>query len=103
MLFGFRSEPERPNRYPADTPLNVIVLGDTLVGKSSLLEYYCSPTNDQDENIQRTIGLDIHVKRLVRSNRTYTVNFFDFGGDLEHQIGQTAFIKAILLKAADQN
>jgi GTPase SAR1 family protein len=101
MLMGFGSDKRlmAENQVP-DQVLNIIVFGDSQVGKTSLLEEYCSFRND-DTTIDRTPGVELHVKKLRRRNSLVTAVFYDFGGDIQHRQPLEFFLKHIISQSID--
>lgn len=85
-----------------DEELNVIVLGDSQVGKTTLLEEYCG-TRDEDYVAESTNGLAIHCKRLKIGQRSVTTVFHDFGGDTAQRLGQEFFLKDIIARSAGKS
>lgn len=57
----------------------IILLGDTAVGKTSLVQRYVYDTFGQDAG--RTIGAILHVKTIALASRTYKLVIWDLGGE----------------------
>ncbi|MFO7836456.1 MAG: Rab family GTPase [Candidatus Thorarchaeota archaeon] len=57
----------------------IILLGDTAVGKTSLVQRYVYDTFNQDAG--RTIGAILHVKTINLKGRTYKLVIWDLGGE----------------------
>jgi GTPase SAR1 family protein len=96
MLWGSRPDYRHaPLETAAEEELSLVVLGDSQIGKSTLLEEYCG-LRDADTTIESTHGVDIHCKKLKIGSRVVTVVFYDFGGDVAQRLGQEFFIKHII-------
>jgi GTPase SAR1 family protein len=64
MLWGSRPDYRHaPLETAAEEELSLVVLGDSQIGKSTLLEEYCG-LRDADTTIESTHGVDIHCKKL---------------------------------------
>lgn len=96
MLLGFGSDKQSAaqNQVPEHT-LNIVVFGDSQVGKTSLLEEYCSFKND-NATIDRTPGIELHVKKLRYRQSVVTTTFYDFGGDNQQRYPLEVFVKQII-------
>lgn len=46
-----------------DVMLKLLLIGDSAVGKSSILMRFCS--DEYDESLQTTVGVDFHVKMML--------------------------------------
>ncbi len=57
----------------------IILLGDTAVGKTSLVQRYVYDTFGQDAG--RTIGAILHVKTINLKEKTYKLVIWDLGGE----------------------
>lgn len=78
--------------------MNIIVLGDSHVGKTTLLQNYTNLklNNDTLGNPQKTIGLNIHVKKILHEQSLVITNFYDFSGDPEYKQDLDIFLKLLL-------
>ena len=64
---------------PRDVMLQVIILGDGAVGKTSLLARFCADGFQQ--SYKQTIGLDFYIKRVVLPGNVHvTLQLWDIGG-----------------------
>lgn len=60
------------------TNLKIILLGDSCVGKTSIINKYCK--NTYDENYTSTIGVDYKIKYITLDNKKIKVNIWDTAG-----------------------
>lgn len=98
MFWGAKTETRGLSKESlVEEEMNIIVLGDSQVGKTTLLEEYCG-IRDSDTATDSTNGLDIHCKRIRQGNRTLSIVFHDFGGDIAQRLGQEFFIKDLVAK-----
>lgn len=98
MFWGTKSDNQKLKQEElVDDDLNIIVLGDSQVGKTTLLEEYCG-TRDDEYVAEATNGLAIHCKRLKFGNRSISAVFHDFGGDIAQRLGQEFFVKDLVAK-----
>lgn len=58
--------------------IKILVVGDSGVGKTSLINRYNS--NLFDLNINSTIGVDFAIKNFQKNNTRYRVQFWDVAG-----------------------
>ena len=58
--------------------LKVILLGDGMVGKTSLMNRFV--TNKYSETLLRTIGVEFLNKDLIVNGQTYTLQIWDTAG-----------------------
>ena len=58
--------------------LKFLVVGDSGVGKTSLLVRYCDDTFQTD--YLSTIGVDFKIKRIEHNNQQITMNIWDTAG-----------------------
>lgn len=72
--------------------LNILVLGDSQVGKSTLLETYCGYRAPEEPAVQ-TVGVDVHVKISSKNGTVIPCNYYDVSGDLETQPFVEFFVK----------
>lgn len=63
---------------PKSTTLKFLVVGDSGVGKTSLLVRYCDDTFQTD--YLSTIGVDFKIKRIEYNNQPVTLNIWDTAG-----------------------
>lgn len=57
--------------------LNILLIGDAKVGKSSLINYFCE--GKTKEGYIRTLGCDIRIKNLIINDKIINIKFFDLG------------------------
>lgn len=83
--------------------MNFIVLGDSHVGKTTLLQQYCNCkiANDALGNPPKTIGMNIHVKKILHDQSLLITKFYDFSGDPEYTQDLDIFLKLILNSKED--
>ena len=67
-----------------DIKLKIMLIGDTNVGKTSLLQKYCN--NEFSKNYISTIGIDFQVKYLNINNKKVKVQIWDTTGQERYQI-----------------
>lgn len=58
--------------------LKYVIVGDSGCGKSSLINQYM--TNEFDENVPTTIGVEFYVKRFKLNNIDYRLHIWDLAG-----------------------
>ena len=58
-------------------PFNVLLLGDTTVGKTSFIDRYCG--KDFKQNLA-TIGIESRVKDIVKNNKDIKLSIYDTAG-----------------------
>jgi len=68
----------RTDELPSVINFNVVVVGDTGVGKTSLIKNYTGQTFDPNES--KTVGLDLQKLDIQRDGKTLSVQFFDTAG-----------------------
>lgn len=77
--------------------VKVLVLGDSGVGKTSLVHLLCH--NDVLTNPTYTIGCSVEVRlhdfNKVPTSPTYFVEFWDVGGTFGHEKGRSIFYNAV--------
>ncbi|TKR92292.1 hypothetical protein L596_006975 [Steinernema carpocapsae] len=71
--------------------LKIIILGDSGVGKSSLLDRYVNHRFSQ--NFKTTIGMDFFTKQLYVSKRKVTVQLWDTAGQERFQSLGSSFFR----------
>jgi len=71
--------------------LKIIVIGDSGVGKSSMLHRLSS--DSFEEHLQPTIGVDFHVKKMRVANRTFQVTIWDTAGQERFRALSTAYYR----------
>lgn len=78
--------------------MNFILLGDTNVGKTTLFSNYTNLKIGTDSlgNPPKTIGLTVHVKKILYEQNLIIAKFFDFSGDPEYKDDLDVFLKLIL-------
>lgn len=64
---------EPTNKY------KIILIGDTNVGKTNFLHRFSQ--NIFDENLQKTVGIQLTKKTLLINNKVIEMNILDTGGD----------------------
>eukprot|EP00656_Telonema_subtile_P027455 TRINITY_DN2954_c0_g1_i3.p1 TRINITY_DN2954_c0_g1~~TRINITY_DN2954_c0_g1_i3.p1 ORF type:complete len:267 (-),score=42.27 TRINITY_DN2954_c0_g1_i3:201-1001(-) len=62
---------------------NVVVVGDSGVGKSSLIKQYCSGAFEKNQTA--TVGFDLQTADVQRDGKTLSVKFYDTAGDPKFQ------------------
>ncbi len=60
--------------------LKIVVLGDSSVGKTSLLEANASPSKKAASKTESTIGINLSVKLYQVEGKTYRIQFWDCPG-----------------------
>lgn len=60
------------------TPIRLLIIGDSGVGKSSIITRYTDETFDT--NYLTTIGIDFKIKRIVIDNKRYKLQIWDTAG-----------------------
>jgi len=73
--------------------VRVLVVGDTGVGKSSLVHLLCS--NKVLQNPSPTIGSQTEVKLHTFNNRSFFVEFFDIGGSPKYELSRSVFYSQV--------
>ena len=58
-------------------PFNVLILGDTTVGKTTFIDRYCG--KDFKQNLA-TIGVESRVKDIVKNNKDIKLSIYDTAG-----------------------
>ena len=58
-------------------PFNVLLLGDTTVGKTSFIDRYCG--KDFNQNLA-TIGIESRVKDILKNNKDIKLSIYDTAG-----------------------
>lgn len=83
--------------------MNFIVLGDSQVGKTALLSNYCDCKigNDTLGNPPKTIGMTVHVKKILHEQSLIIAKFLDFSGDNEYKQDLDIFLKLIMTSKED--
>ena len=71
--------------------LKIIVLGDSDVGKTSLLMRYTKGTNPQ--NSKPTIGADFQKKEMTINNNIVTIQIWDTAGQEQYNSVGRAFYR----------
>lgn len=103
MFWGARAEARGLDQPTSiEEELNIVVLGDSQVGKTTLLEEYCS-IRDSETTIDGTNGIDVHCKRLRHGHRSIPVVFHDFGGDTAQRLGQEFFVKNLMKRGSSNS
>ena len=63
----------------ADATFKIILIGESRVGKTSLTSRYLTGLFDDD--IKRTIGVNIEVKDMIKEGLNIKLQIWDFGGE----------------------
>lgn len=71
----------------------IIVLGDTMVGKTSIVHKFCFP-NDTVK-VHKTIGIDCTSRVLNFDNKLYKIQFWDVAGGTEWMRLYPKYIKNV--------
>ena len=58
--------------------IKIIVVGNSGVGKTSILNQYC--TGNYDSNVHPTLGCDFSTKILIKNGKTLKIQFWDIAG-----------------------
>jgi len=64
-----------------DSTTNIIILGESCVGKSTLIHNYLYNNLNKKDNIP-TIGVDYYKKVVYNNGKTYALNIWDTGNGL---------------------
>ena len=64
-----------------DSTTNIIVLGESDTGKTTLIYNYLYKNLNTRDNIT-TIGIDYYKKVLYNNNKSYLLNIYDTGNGL---------------------
>jgi len=72
------AKPKRPQGYEFDTLLKILLIGDSGVGKSSLLLRFAE--NEFCDTFTSTIGVDFKVKTIEIGERTVKLQIWDTAG-----------------------
>lgn len=62
---------------------NIVVVGDSGVGKSSLIQQYCNGVFEKNQSA--TVGFDLQTADVQRDGKTLSVKFYDTAGDPKFQ------------------
>lgn len=81
--------------------INILVIGDSQVGKSSLLETYCG-YRLPEESTDQTVGIDIHAKVLSKNGQLVPCHYYDLSGDPETQPYTEVFIRNLFRAFVEQ-
>ena len=73
--------------------ISLITLGETMVGKSSLISKYID--NIFEDNIVSTIGFDIKIKEIRRNNKNIIIKIWDTAGQERFNSIQKQYYKNI--------
>ena len=68
----------------SDEKIKLMILGDSYVGKSSLLNRYCK--NEFDDKYKATIGVDFQIKILNIDNKKIKLEIWDTAGMERYRI-----------------
>ncbi|CAH6419631.1 Ras family GTPase [uncultured virus] len=84
--------------YGYDYIIRIAIIGDSTVGKSSLLENYMDGTITP--NIMTTIGIDMRIKRMVIDDKIVKVQIWDTAGQERFRVITSSYYRvatAVLL------
>jgi len=84
----------RPYNSGQDSILKIAVLGLGSVGKTTISKSYSGELLDP-EQISMTKGVDITVKRIIHSNRTVTLQIWDFAGQKQFRFMIDVFLRGV--------
>ena len=80
-----------PPTRPKVNTVNIILLGDAGVGKSSIIKMY-TERKFEEEHVA-TLGLDFTARKFEYKNETYTVKLWDTAGSERFQTLTYSFYK----------
>lgn len=72
--------------------INILVVGDSTVGKTMLLETYCG-YKLPEETTDQTVGIDVHAKVLSKNGQIVPCYYYDLSGDPETQPYTEVFVR----------
>ncbi len=77
--------------------VRVLVVGDSGVGKTTLLRALCQDTSNTCDATHRwTIGCDVHVLfHPFRHHQEYCIEFIDVGGHVNYEISRQMFYEDV--------
>ena len=84
---------KRGFRISVDLTFKICILGDAGVGKTSLIHRYC--THRFEINVEKTIGVDISVKKLNISGMNILIQIWDFVGDARFKFLLPTFMRGV--------
>ena len=84
----------RPYNPGQDSILKIAVLGLGSVGKTTISKNYSGELLDP-EQISMTKGVDITVKRIIHSNKTVTLQIWDFAGQKQFRFMIDVFLRGV--------
>lgn len=84
----------RPYNSGQDSILKIAVLGLGSVGKTTISKSYSGELLDP-EQISMTKGVDITVKRIIHSNKTVTLQIWDFAGQKQFRFMIDVFLRGV--------
>lgn len=97
LFGGGEGVPKTNSNYNRST---FLVLGDSKVGKSSLIDAYCNAEYERPKapKIKETTGVNTYVKKIISSNgrSELIAEFIDFTGDTEFIKELPIFLKILL-------
>ncbi|HRI29626.1 MAG TPA: COR domain-containing protein, partial [Chitinophagales bacterium] len=70
----------------------LLIVGEARVGKTSLLTKLLNPTNALPAEEHSTRGIDVHDYTFTYNDETYTIHFWDFGGQQIYRSTHNLFL-----------
>ena len=67
-----------------DTKLKIMCIGDSTVGKTSILRRYCK--NEFSDKYATTIGIDFQIKNMIINNKRIRIQIWDTAGQERYRV-----------------
>jgi len=91
-------EKRNSSRESRDVIHRFLVVGDAHCGKSSIINYFCSP-EDIGQRVSPTIGIDVHVKEIqkeIEGRQVYEyIEFWEVSGGIKQSAILETYLQAI--------
>jgi len=96
----FSSTTQKQDLTASGNSMNFIILGDSNVGKTQLMNKYCSCAIGIDAigNPSRTIGMNLHIKKMNYNQAILLSHFYDLSGDTTSREDLDIFLRLLLTK-----